>query len=268
MRFSVITICWNAANVIEETILSIINQEYEDYELIIIDGKSSDNTLEIVNNTLKRSNFPSSKIHILSERDNGVFDAMNKGVKIAKGDYVIFMNCGDSFYNKSVLYNFSKAIDQGENGDVYYGNTLMSFYEGRGIFHDDETIHRNAIMPFIHQSAMTKHDILLKHPFDLTYRICADFELYHWMREQKYHFIHNDFIVSCYDAKEGLSENNPLLIRLEKDRVQRLDKNKNYWLRKIMYSFTIGLIQPIKNVAPRWVLNIYFRRKKKYIQWL
>lgn len=268
MKFSVITVCWNAENTIDDTLTSIVKQKNNDFEIIIVDGLSSDKTLFKVKEIISKNNFPESRCKIISEKDRGVFDAMNKGIKNANGEYVLFMNCGDSFYNDDILDQFNDAIDRGENADVYYGNTLMEFYEGSGIFHDGEDTPRNSIMPFIHQSAITKREILLNHPFDLSYTICADLELYHWMRKQKYSFIHEDFIASRYDAKEGLSENNPLRIRRERDRILGIDKTSGYHLRKLIQRCTIGLIQPIKRMAPRFLLNYYFKKKKTYIDWL
>lgn len=265
---SVITICWNAEKVIGPTLKSILSQDNADFELIIVDGKSNDSTLSIANKVIIDSGFPQNRVKIISERDKGVFDAMNKGVRLAEGEYVIFMNCGDSFYANDVLTKLENNIVRQDNVGVYYGNTLMDFYEGIGIFHDNENTPRNKIMPFIHQSAITKRDVLTKHPFNLDYKICADFELYHWMRNNDYIFKHLDFVVSCYDAKDGLSENNPLRIRREKDRVMGIDRQRGYLYKKLFQRFTVGLIQPIKNFAPRWLLNIYFRKKKNYITWI
>lgn len=265
---SVITVSWNAQATIQSTLKSIINQNSENFEIVIVDGGSNDNTVLVVKELLESSGFDNSRFTIVSEPDHGVYDAMNKGVRLSKGEYVLFMNCGDRFFNNEVISNFERAIGRGENADVYYGNTLMEFYEGTGVFHDDESTPRNRVMPFIHQSAITKRSMLLEHPFDLQYRICADFDLYYWMRNKGCRFIHEDFIVSCYDAKEGLSENNPLLIRRENDRIRGIDKTPHYGLRKIIQRCTIGLIQPIKDYAPRWLLNYYFRKKKTYIEWV
>lgn len=268
MKFSIITICYNAEYLIKQTLLSEISQKYNDFEIVIVDGKSTDKTLEIIQETVSFYDFPKERISIISEKDNGVYDAMNKGVRVASGEYLIFMNCGDSFYDNDVLLNFDKAISRGDNADVYYGNTLMVFYEGTGVFHDDENTPRNKVMPFIHQSAITRRECLIEHPYNLSYRICADFELYYWMRNNHKVFIHENFVVSRYDAKEGLSENNPLLIAREKDRIQGLDKHRNYWIKKIIQRCTIGLIQPIKDYAPRRLINKYLKSKKTYIDWL
>lgn len=268
MKISVVIICWNAEKIIEETLRSALMQKYDDFEIVIVDGASTDSTLDIVNDVIKKASFPKERLNIISERDRGIYDAMNKGVGHAQGDYIIFMNCGDKFYNEEVLAKFGTAIEGNPKVDVYYGNTLMRFYEGDGIYHEDEFSKINPVMPFIHQSALTQRQALLRNPFDLRFRICADLNLYFHLRQENATFTHLDFIVSIYDAKEGLSENNPLMIRREKDRIFGYDENKGYWLKKIKQRCTIGLIQPIKNFAPRWLLNIYFRRKKKYIIWV
>lgn len=264
---SVITITYNAELIITDTILSILRQQECEFEFVLIDGKSSDQTVEIARECVKRNINRRCDVNIISEEDKGIYDAMNKGVAIAKGDFVIFMNAGDRFYDDFVLKHFEDTMSSVE-ADAYYGNTLMEFYEGEGILHDDEKSTRNPTMPFIHQSVITKRELLIKHPFDLSYKVIADLEFFYWMRKSKKKFWHCDFIVSRYDAKEGISENNPLQIALEHDRLFGLDKRPHYWVRHLKLRCTKGLIQPIKDHAPRWLLNYYFRHSKKYIEWL
>ncbi|MDZ4666643.1 MAG: glycosyltransferase family 2 protein [bacterium] len=114
VKLSLITVCYNAGKLIEDTLQSALNQSFKDYELVIIDGGSTDNTLEII----KR--FQPQIGTLISEKDNGIYDAMNKGVKAAKGEYVYFLNAGDSFYHSDVLYQiFSNPLTK--NADLIYG---------------------------------------------------------------------------------------------------------------------------------------------------
>ena len=99
MKISIITVCFNAVGVIEKTILSVISQTYNDVEYIIIDGGSTDGTLDIVK---KYENYIA---YWISEPDSGIYNAMNKGVKYATGLYCNFMNAGDFFINEKVLEN-------------------------------------------------------------------------------------------------------------------------------------------------------------------
>jgi len=113
---SVITIVYNNARDIERTLLSVLNQTYGAIEYIVVDGASNDGTLEII----KR--YENRIAKLISEKDKGIYDAMNKGLALATGDYVIFMNSGDEFYvNDTVAKVFATAPD----ADIYYGETEM-----------------------------------------------------------------------------------------------------------------------------------------------
>ncbi|MFD0765880.1 glycosyltransferase family 2 protein [Mucilaginibacter lutimaris] len=113
---SVITIVYNNVRDIERTMLSVLDQTYEAIEYIVVDGASNDGTLEII----KRYETRIAKL--ISEKDKGIYDAMNKGLALATGDYVIFMNSGDEFYATDTVANvFATASD----ADIYYGETEM-----------------------------------------------------------------------------------------------------------------------------------------------
>ena len=94
---SVITVCYNVASTIEKTMLSVLNQTYKNLEYIIIDGNSTDGTVDIIKKYAERLTF------WISEPDKGIYDAMNKGIVKATGKFLIFMNAGDQFLNEKVL---------------------------------------------------------------------------------------------------------------------------------------------------------------------
>ena len=114
MKISVITISYNAEDTIEKTLKSIENQSYNNIEHIIIDGGSKDSTLEICNSF-------SHEAKIISELDNGVYDAFNKGLKLATGDVVGFLNADDTFYNENSIQDIVDAFSNNET-DIVYGN--------------------------------------------------------------------------------------------------------------------------------------------------
>jgi len=114
MKISVITISYNAEDTIEKTLKSIENQSYNNIEHIIIDGGSKDSTLEICNSF-------SHEAKIISELDNGVYDAFNKGLKLATGDVVGFLNADDTFYNENSIQDIVDAFSINET-DIVYGN--------------------------------------------------------------------------------------------------------------------------------------------------
>ena len=115
-KFSIITITFNAGSVIEPTLKSVLAQTYTNYEYLLIDGGSSDDTVE----RAKASGMEFA--HIVSERDNGLYDAMNKGMALATGDYLCFLNAGDAFHEPETLQKIVDAIKDEESlPHVLYG---------------------------------------------------------------------------------------------------------------------------------------------------
>jgi glycosyltransferase involved in cell wall biosynthesis len=121
---SVITVVYNNVRDIERTMLSVLNQTYPNIEYIVVDGLSSDGTLLAIHKYKKRIT------KMISEKDEGIYDAMNKGLSMSTGDYVIFMNSGDEFYDKDTVTNvFASA----EDADIYYGETEMITADGKSL---------------------------------------------------------------------------------------------------------------------------------------
>ena len=118
-KFSIITVTYNAEKVLEDTILSVISQTYHHVEYIIVDGGSEDKTLSIIDRYR-------SRIHtVVSEPDKGLYDAMNKGISLATGDYLCFLNAGDCFHEDNTLQQMIHTIIGNELPDVLYGETAI-----------------------------------------------------------------------------------------------------------------------------------------------
>ena len=117
---SIITVAYNASNTIETTILSVVNQTYPNIEYIIIDGGSTDGTIDII------KKYESKITKWISEPDKGIYDAMNKGINLARGEWINFMNCGDSFYENNTLQVISDTIINSKDINVIYGNSIIS----------------------------------------------------------------------------------------------------------------------------------------------
>ena len=122
MKLSIITITYNAEQYLERTIQSIVNQSVQDFEYLIIDGKSKDGTLQIASTYKNRVN------KLISEPDKGLYDAMNKGLKNAKGDFVWFMNAGDEINDNQAVKKIYQAISY--QTDVLYGDTFFVDNDG------------------------------------------------------------------------------------------------------------------------------------------
>jgi len=168
--FSVITVVRNGEDIIENTILSVINQNYLNLEYIIIDGNSTDGTIDIIQKYEDKINF------WISEPDMGIYDAMNKGISKAKGKFVNFMNAGDIFVDSYICQLVAEKIMIKEC-DVIYGdfiaqsdtNNLEIIVKPKSL----DKIWRGMI--FCHQSVFIKVSILKEIPFDLKYKIVADY---------------------------------------------------------------------------------------------
>ena len=123
LKISIITVVKNNKDTIEKNILSLINQNYKNYEHIIIDGGSEDGTIEVIKKYQKNIKC------FISEKDNGIYDAMNKGIKVANGDVIVFCNSGDFFYKNSlqkVMLLFDKF-----NYDFIFGTVLRNYKKGK-----------------------------------------------------------------------------------------------------------------------------------------
>lgn len=192
-QVTVVTVCYNAVNEIERTMLSVLGQMYRDIEYIIIDGGSTDGTVDIIKKYANRLAF------WVSEHDEGIYDAMNKGIRYATGEWINFMNSGDYFSSDAV---FSDIFGRGKNYDgvgVVYGN--VSILEKWGTY--EETPENLSLMtkrfPFCHQSAFARTELMKKHLFDTRYSICADYKFFYdaWKGGTKFQYI--NLTVSCFN---------------------------------------------------------------------
>ena len=173
-KFSIITVTYNAAPVIRPTLDSVQAQTYTNYEYILVDGGSKDDTVAIA----KESGIVFA--HIISERDKGIYDAMNKGIALATGDYLCFLNAGDAFYAPDTLQTVVDAIaEEKELPEVLYGETAevddnRNFVRMRRLQAPKELDWRSFKngMLVCHQAFYARREIVPM--YDLKYRLSAD----------------------------------------------------------------------------------------------
>ncbi|RQO67658.1 glycosyl transferase [Pedobacter sp. KBW06] len=171
-KLSVITIVYNNVKDIERTMLSVLNQTYPNIEYILIDGASADGTKDII------YKYKSRLAQFISEPDKGIYDAMNKGLSLATGDYVLFMNSGDEIYAPVTV---AEVFDTAAAADIYYGETEM-FNEqweslGQRRHHSPENFDWQSFkygMSISHQAIYVKRS--LAEPFNLEYKYSSDID--------------------------------------------------------------------------------------------
>ena len=188
ITFSIVTITYNADNVLGKTVDSVCSQTYPHVEHVIIDGASTDDTLQVAQDYMQRSYAASNghEIRIVSEPDNGLYDAMNKGLRQVSGDYVLFLNAGDFFPDSEVLSNIARNVGlEGVSREklpvVLYGNTDIVDNDGRFLRHRRLQPPANLSwrsfrhgMLVCHQAFYARLDIAKTVPYDCRYRFSAD----------------------------------------------------------------------------------------------
>ena len=205
--FSIITVTYHAESVLEETILSVVSQTYHNIEYIIVDGASKDRTLSIVNKYRDKIQA------VVSEPDKGLYDAMNKGLKMAKGEYVCFLNAGDTFHEDDTLQLIVHQLSKSNVlPDVIYGETALvdaqrHFVRMRRLQTPD-TLNWKSFrqgMLVCHQAFIAKR--ALAETYDLNYRFSADFD---WCIRvmKKASLLHNTRLTLIDYLDEGMTTKN------------------------------------------------------------
>lgn len=195
MKVTVITVCFNAAATLAETIESVVGQTYDNIEYIIIDGGSTDGSLDIINRYASRISY------WISEPDKGIYDAMNKGIAHSHGDYILFLNSGDLFFNNEVITEvMDKVADSPVRPDVIYGETIGNKGHGKYMHLTISPKPFTNNLGCCHQSILTSGEIMRRHKFDTRYKLMADFaymrELY---QDKRNVFMHVKRYISIYD---------------------------------------------------------------------
>lgn len=172
MRITVITVCYNAEESIERAIKSVIGQDYEDIEYVIIDGASTDHTIEII------SRYERQISVFVSEPDAGIYDAMNKGIERATGDFVYFLGADDWLIDSHVVSNVVEFIQSNLGYSLYMGGVILYHDKLRLIKKSNfnltaEDIKHGHMCP--HQGLFSKRSLFIKE-FDTRYKIAADYE--------------------------------------------------------------------------------------------
>ncbi len=253
---SIVTINFNDGPYLSKTIESILKQDYPNKEFIVVDGGSTDQSKAII------QTYGHAIDQWVSERDHGVFDAMNKGVGMAKGDYINFMNAGDWFLSPDVI---SKVFEREESrkADLVYGNHEV---------HYPNFVKKKQALPlrflwrhmaFSHQALFTKRALLIKHPFDLNFKIAADFNFIFNSYLRGYSFYYANVAIAGYLAG-GQSETKVINAYLENKKI--VFAHHPDWKTRIFHHTLIAKQIPVvllrKLLPQAWFLKIMELKNK------
>jgi len=255
--FSIIIPSYNAAETIKVCLDSILSQTYSSYEILVIDGLSKDDTVSIINHTAKYH----KNIRLISEHDKGIYDAMNKGIKMAKGKWLYFMGSDDSFYSTDVLQNVHASLECNKDLDVVYGNVFSERFNGvyNGIFYDEKLYYEN----ICHQSIFFHNSVFRQvGNFNLNYKAHADWEHnMKWFLSSKINKKYIDLIVANYSDGGFSSQHGDS--QFEKDKIFVFLKNGFQYAQKSvrhrLWTISIKLSIKNRNILRTIKLLFYYR---------
>lgn len=259
-KVTVVTVVFNDAAHIEGTLLSVTGQTYKNVEYIVVDGKSTDGTMDLIRR------YSDKITKWISEPDRGIYDAMNKGLALATGDYVIFMNSGDVFVGKSVLESVFDSVEG--RPDVIYGHTIGRHKNGRL---------RQRLLPFYmadeycptvgicHQSVLVKTDKAKRLMFDINYKVCADHKMLYDLHNEGATFVEYKGDIAEIICDEGYSDKHLALKLNERGRIYGINNDLRFKLFLLKeYAFN-GLRNLFRRLEPTTVRNYRFRHKKEMV---
>lgn len=227
---TIVTVAYNAVDTIEDTILSVINQDYENKEYFVIDGGSTDGTVAII------KKYEGKITKWISEKDKGIYDAMNKGIMLSHGDWVTFRNCGDLFAERDSLSKvFTKQFD--EDVMVIHCDCYRTCEYGYRISKPYPLSKYKVQMPVIHPATFIRGKLHRKWLFDISYRVAADYNMIYKCIEAGFKFEHIAVPIVVF-PKGGFSDQNWRIALADMMRIQkRVYSFSGIWIFMFRYIY-------------------------------
>lgn len=258
IRFTIITVCYNAEKYIRETMDSLFGQKFRNYEYLIQDGKSSDKTIELI----EKYTEGKTEVQVCSQADQGIYDAMNRALKRARGEYIFFLNAGDCLADDMVLARTSEYIDKC-NADIVYGDIIQIENEHRerrrfgNLCKND--LHFLIGSCICHQAMFARRELFAGKNFNTKYEVCADRE---WLMFQKRNGA--DLKAMCFPVAsvrvEGFSSEH--VEELEKETSECLQRyyGNGAWIYKTLLKMkkNEGIARNLRNLE-----RIFFVRRNR-----
>ena len=251
-KFSIVVVSLNTKSDFLKTLDSIINQTFKDYQIIVVDGDSSDGTKdEILKNKNKIDKF-------IIEKDQGIYDAMNKGIKYIDGDWTVFLNSGDIFYSKTLLDEINDM--ELNNSDIIYGNTIIKNDFFSYILSSKNFDEKSLIMSFCHQSSFVKSILMKENLYNLDYILSSDFDLFHKLYQKKKKFVKLDKLITIVKSG-GIADKNRIQVFNENQIILKRSYNRDYTFNYLKYKIYEILKIIIKSVLPKKILFLFLKIK-------
>lgn len=261
IKFTIVTVTYNAVDCIEKTIQSVLAQSYPDTEYLIIDGGSKDGTVQIIQNYADRLTY------WVSEPDRGIYDGMNKGIHVAHGfvkadgieRYVLMLNADDTFYSDHTLSDVAAFIKcQSEESDVLCGSWMLhpehgSYLQKPGDF---EQLKRRYVI--CHQATFVKASVLAEHTFDLKYRLAGDYHQLSGLYLAGYRFLACPDIVVCHMMLNvGATERH--WVQSVREGFEVVKEHGCYHIGELEWLlFRKSIVRTLKRILPRRWSNRFF----------
>jgi glycosyltransferase involved in cell wall biosynthesis len=235
-KVTVITVVLNRASEIEHTLKSVLNQNYKNLEYIVIDGESDDGTIKIIKKYLNGIS------EFISEKDKGIYDAMNKAADLANGEWLIFMNAGDFFVADDVVSR-TFSVCKSSECDVIYGDGIYTFDESRVLVRAPKIATLTDGSGFSHQSCFIRTKLQNEYGFDLKESVAADYDFFLRLHRAGKVFKKVDVTVSEF-LFGGFSNRPPMEVIKMRHRIYT-----KYYKRSNFILYTKLAKQAVKNMA-------------------
>ncbi|WP_052657388.1 glycosyltransferase family 2 protein [Thalassospira sp. HJ] len=257
---SIVTVVYNDVSGLERTILSVINQSSKNYEFIVVDGNSNDGTVDIIKNYAAHIDV------IISEPDDGLYDAMNKGIKLSNGKWIYFLNSNDYLLKDTTLSEIENLLD--DDFDVVHFNCEVTNNRGEFVHvrKFPRSVHEISTWPCIqHQSVFTKKSTIMDFiGFNTKYKILADYDLFvRFYKEGKKFIFHKGIYISNYNSQgKSAQKKNIDICRDELRFIQLTHFNKvsrsmliQMYCKKLLYKLPFG------GVIVSYIKGVFFERR-------
>lgn len=218
ITISIITVTYNASKLIKNTIESVLNQNSNQMEYLILDGNSGDRTVLIAKSYTERFDEKGVSYRVISKKDNGIYDAMNHAAGLAVGEYILYLNAGDCIVEKDTIKRISHILDK-KRPDICYGDTIL-IKNGYGkLMKACEEQFLEKKIGFCHQSAFIESDLMRRYKYDLSFEVCADRDFFTRCVVQKKFFLYVNIPVSVYLLGGYSSKNASKQMKMEENEI-------------------------------------------------